>query len=321
MIAEKFINYLREELNEPDLQYRSTPTPLHGGYETRIYRFQLDGAQTGFTHPLVLRLYPEFYGIQNAVWESAVQNSLAESGFPVARVHFLCSDTSILGGAFYVMDYLPGQPLMFANPDRVPELLGKTHAELHQLDPKSIVNALKSKGFDAHDYSLDSSFDGLKKSARKLPWIEEGVGWLFDNRPPDPARLSICHGDFHGLNILVDEGVVTGVLDWPGFKIADPVFDVANTLVLTTIPAKHLSSSWEGWPPVDWELAAQYYLSAYQSHRELDVSNLDYYRVRRCIQALVQGIEGQKVWQHSLIVHDLVAYIQTITGLKIIIPD
>ncbi len=53
-------------------------------------------------------------------------------------------------------------------------------------------------------------------------------------------NASICHGDFHPLNILVKEGQVTAVLDWPGFSIADPVLDVAYTVVLLTIPAKHL---------------------------------------------------------------------------------
>jgi aminoglycoside phosphotransferase (APT) family kinase protein len=321
MILEKLIDYLRTELKNPDVDYLSAPAQLHGGFETTIYRFQLTGAQTEYAHPLVLRLYPEFYGTQNAIWECAIQNVLADKGFPVARVHFLCSDMSILGGAFYVMDYLPGKPLMFTNPDRVPELLGKTHAELHQLDPQPVIDTLKAQGLDTYGYSLDSSLDGLKNKASKHPWIEEGVNWLVYNRPLNPERLSICHGDFHGLNILVDEDVVTGVLDWPGFKVADPVFDVANTLVLTTIPAKHLSSSWEGLPPIDWGLAAQNYLSAYQSHRELDGTNLDYYQVRRCVMALIQGIEGQKVWQHPLIVNDLISFIHTITSIQITLPN
>ena len=115
MILEKFIDYLRTELKNSNIDYQSTPKQLQGGYETTIYRFQLIGTAAEYAQPMVLRLYPEFYGPHNALWESTIQNVLAESGFPVAKVHFVCSDMSVLGGAFYVMDYLPGWPLMFAN--------------------------------------------------------------------------------------------------------------------------------------------------------------------------------------------------------------
>jgi aminoglycoside phosphotransferase (APT) family kinase protein len=110
------------------------------------------------------------------------------------------------------------------------------------------------------------------------------------------------------------------VLDWPGFAIADPVFDVANSIVLITIPSKHLAAPMGDFSPVDWDLMADLYLAAYRAHRSLDDTNLAYYRVRRCVMALVQGFEGQKVWQHPLIVRDLLAYILDITGIQIPVP-
>ncbi|MBI9045500.1 MAG: hypothetical protein JEZ06_13500 [Anaerolineaceae bacterium] len=70
----------------------------------------------------------------------------------------------------------------------------------------------------------------------------------------------------------------------------------------------------------DWNLAAEQYLSAYQQIKELDQTNLDYYRVRRCLLALLEGVDGHKVWQHPLIVQDLIEYIQKITGLQIELP-
>jgi len=142
-----------------------------------------------------------------------------------------------------------------------------------------------------------------------------------ENRRPEPEHPAVCHGDFHALNILVHDGKVSGVLDWPGFAIADPVFDIANTIVLTTIPAKHLSASMEGFSSVDWDLAAELYLSAYRTRKKLDSTNLDYYRVRRCVMALIQGFEGQKVWQHPMIVRDLVGYILKTTSIQITLPD
>jgi aminoglycoside phosphotransferase (APT) family kinase protein len=320
-ISDKLIAYLRDELRNPDIEYQSPLKRLQGGYQTSIFRFQLKGVVDEYSQFLVLRLYPQFYDTRGAIWESKIQTVLAGAGYPVAKVYFVCTDMSVLGGAFFVMDCIPGQPLMFAPQATVPGLLGKTHAELHKIDPGPLIRALKEQGVEEYGYSLNSEFDWLKKNASTLPWIGAGASWLIQNRPPEPLCLSICHGDFHALNIMANDGKVTGVLDWAGIRVTDPVYDVANTIVLTTIPVKHLSASWEGFSSVDWDLAAEYYLSAYQTHKELDRTNLDYYKVRRCLQALKEGYEGQEVWQHPKIVRDLVRYIEEITGIHVDLPS
>jgi aminoglycoside phosphotransferase (APT) family kinase protein len=319
-LPDKLISYLRAQLGNPALDFVSPLTRLQGGYETSTYRFELDCALDEWSKPLVLRLYPQFYGPRNAIWESAVQNVLAGEGYPVARAHLVCTDVSVLGGAFFIMDHLPGQSLVAAPPEIVPGLLGKTHAELHNIDPGPLIEALDDKGIAEYDYRLTSRFDWLRDKADELPWIRPGVNWLLDNRPPEPGRPAVCHGDFHPLNILYADGKVTGVLDWPGFAVADPAFDVANSLVLITITCKHVAASMDGFPAVDWDRFADLYLAAYRTHRSLDGTNLGYYRVRRCVLALVQGFEGQQVWQHPLIVRDLLAYILDVTGIQIRMP-
>lgn len=319
-ISEKLLDYLRDVLEDPDIEFGSSLAQLQGGYETFTFRFTLKGAGEKLSQPLVLRLYPAFYGTRNAVWESTVQNALVDEGFPAAKAHFVCTDMGVLGGAFFIMDYIPGEPLMFAQPEKAPELMGKTHAELHRIDPKPLVGRLDHLGIDGYVYSFGSRIDWLKDKSSEHAWIREGVRWLVDHRPPEPGRLVICHGDFHPLNIMVHEGRVSGVLDWPGFAVADPVFDVANTLVIITIPAKYITASLEGFASIDWNLVAETYLNAYQSEVKLDRTNLAYYRVRRCLMALVQGVEGQKIWQHPMIAADLARYIHQITGVPITVP-
>lgn len=317
-ISSHLISYIRTELK--DAEYSSGLEQLQGGYETATYRFMLKGVGDELSRRLVLRLYPPSYGTRNAIWESMVQNALAGEGFPVPKVHFVCTDMTILGGAFIVMDFIPGQQLLYASPHKMPEILGETHAALHLIDPGPLVKTLTEKGIDEYEYSLDSRYDWLRSIAGEIPWISDSVSWLIDNQPPEPERLAICHGDFHALNILVDEGKVTGVLDWPGFAIADPALDVANTLVLTTIPARRLILPTEDAASVDWNLVAEAYLAAYRARKPLDSTNLDYYQVSRCVMALIQGYGGQEVWRHPLIVDDLVGYIRTITGVAIKMP-
>jgi aminoglycoside phosphotransferase (APT) family kinase protein len=319
-VSDKLISYLRARFDNPSIDYVSPLTQLQGGYETFTYRFELDGAADELPGPLVLRLYPEFYGTRNAVWESTVQNVLAGEGFPVAQAYVVCTDNSILGGAFFIMDHLPGQLLAVAPQDSVPGLLGKTQAQLHNIDPAPLIGALEAKGIAEYEYRLASRLDWLRDKARKLPWIRQAVNWLVDNCPPEPERLSVCHGDFHAFNILYADGKVTGVLDWPGFALADPAFDVANSIVIITIPGKHVTASMDDFSSVDWDLMVDLYLAAYRTIRSLDDANLAYYRVRRCVMALIQGFEGQKVWQHPLILGDLLVYIDDITGIQIAMP-
>jgi len=319
-LSDRLIAYLRTEFESPAMDFAAPMTRLQGGFETASYRFELDGVPEGLPRLLVLRLYPQFYGTQNAIWESTVQGLLAGEGFPVARAHVVCTDTSVLGGAFFLMDYLPGRPLAVAPQESVPRLLGETHADLHDIDPARLVKALDEKGIDGYGYGLQSRFDWLDSKAEKWPWLRPALDWLLDHRPPEPERLSVCHGDFHPFNLMFDEGQVTGVLDWPGFAIADPAYDVGNTLVLITITSKHVASSMGAFSSVDWDLMANLYLAAYRSRRPLDDGKLDYYRVRRCAMALVQGVEGQTVWQHPLVVRDLLAYIRDVTGIQIEIP-
>jgi aminoglycoside phosphotransferase (APT) family kinase protein len=318
-ISKKLLDHLRAELASPALEFSRKLTPLAGGYETATYAFALSGAPGVLSGPLVLRLYPSFYGPRNAIWESTVQNVLAAEGYPVARVHLLCTDLSVLGGAFFLMDRLPGRTLMTAPLDDVPRLLGEAHGKLHDIDPRYLIGRLKEKEVPESDYRIANRFD-LRRKTEGFPWLGAIVSWLLANRPPEPQRPAICHGDFHPLNILYADGKITGVLDWPGFAVADPVFDVANTLVLIRIAAARVAESMEGFPAVDWHRVADLYLEAYTAGRSLDRTNLACYQVRRCVAALIEGFEGQKIWQHPLIVKDLLALIHEMTGIAVEVP-
>jgi aminoglycoside phosphotransferase (APT) family kinase protein len=317
-ISEKLIAHLRDQLDDPTIGYESPLTQLEGGFETHIYRFELRGAPKELTEPLVLRLYPEYSGIESAVWESIVQNALAAEGYPVAKAHMLCVDMSVLGGAFIIMDFLPGEPMVTAPVEAIPELLGRAHAGLHRIDPKPLIKSLGEQGIDESTCRLGSRLARLKNKVSRFPWLRDAADWLIEHRPPEPEQLSLCHHDFHPGNILVQGGVVTGVLDWPGFLIADPALDVANTIVLVSIPFRHLAPRLGlDLSSVDWKLLEQRYLDAYQAEGSLDRSHLNYYRVMRCVNALIEGSEGQTVWLDPPIVRDLLDYIRSATGIQI----
>jgi hygromycin-B 4-O-kinase len=44
-----------------------------------------------------------------------------------------------------------------------------------------------------------------------------------------PEERALVHGDFGANNVLVNQGSVSGVLDWEQALVGDPLYDVANT--------------------------------------------------------------------------------------------
>jgi aminoglycoside phosphotransferase (APT) family kinase protein len=318
-IAGKLIRYLRTAYNDSSLAYDLPLTQLKGGIETATYQFQLKGGPKELNQPLILRLYPENRGAEDTVWESSVQNALAKKEYPVARAYQICTDKTILGGAFYIMEFLPGHPLWNAPFNTIPEMLGKTHANLHKIDPEPWVRSLREQGFAENQYRFRADFfDALATATQgtEIPWARAMFDWLNQNRPPQPERLALCHGDFHPLNILVQEGKVTGVLDWH-LSISDPVLDVANTIRLIMM-VKHFAIP--GAELVDWQAFIQKYLDAYRTQLPLDLTHIDYYRVVQNLVFIYDNGNTQSLQIPSLIKETL-EFIHKATGIQITIPE
>ena len=314
-IAEELLRYLRTELNNPKCGYDTSLTRLEGGFETFIFKFRLSGVQEELARPLILRLFPEYRGPVDAVWESVVQNTLAARGFPVPRVHFTCTDKSKLGGAFFIMDFIEGENMLAAIFETFPERLGELQATLHHIDAGPVIKALGEKGISEQQFRLDRRYDWLKQAVQNdCAWLGEGVEWLLENRPLEPKPLSICHGDFHPMNILVKDGEVTGVLDWPGFKIADPISDLAFTITITAIQGGQIL------PQSEIENIIERFVGSYLKQRPVSIEHLPYYRVLRCVLALREGAAGQDVWRLPHAVKGTTGYIQKTTGIQITPP-
>ncbi len=146
-IADRLLAYLREEMNDAGVGYVAPPASLLGGQETRLFRFKLAGAPREWSVPLVLRVFAPAQPRQRAVWEAAVQNSLAALGYPAPPVLLTGADDGI-GGPFVIMHAMPGETLMTAEAQRMPGMLGAAHAALHELDTAPLMASLRARGID-----------------------------------------------------------------------------------------------------------------------------------------------------------------------------
>ena len=103
------------------------------------------------------------------------------------------------------------------------------------------------------------------------------------------------------------------MFDWPSFMVADPIADVACTMTLG-IPARHLFSLSPNHQP--WDR----YLESYRREAPVDPIVLDYYRIRRCLMALLAGASGRVMWRHPAIARDVIADLRELTGVALAAP-
>lgn len=170
--------------------------------------------------------------------ESRVQQGLASVGIPVPRVIAVCSDDSVLGVPFYVMDFLDGVILLDKAPEAldglddrrgISEALVDTLVGLHEVDLEAagLADFGKPEGYLERQIR---TFTGLatQVSERELPLIAE-LGALLERHRPETQRCALVHGDYRLGNVMLRKDApasVLAVLDWEMAALGDPLADL-----------------------------------------------------------------------------------------------
>ncbi|HJQ58920.1 MAG TPA: phosphotransferase, partial [Vineibacter sp.] len=203
------------------------------------------------------------------------------------------------------------------------EAWADAQARLHAVPVGPVMEELRAAGLSPEAVTFDGRLATLGQAIAdaNLDGLKPALEWLQANRPPQPATLSVCHGDLHPLNILASEGRVTAVLDWGNVALGDPALDVGSTIagIATTpfdVPAglRPLVRSMLRY--VLWR-----YRRAYRRRRAVDPAAVRYYQVFRSLNHLagalrtaVQG--GAPAGAHHLPAARqlLVAHIRQLSG-------
>jgi aminoglycoside phosphotransferase (APT) family kinase protein len=296
-LARRLLDHLREMLHEPALEFGESPTPISGGYDTKIFAFRLTGAPAPFSGPLILRLLGPKHDPSRALRERAVQNAVATLGYPAPRVLAASSDVALLDGAFLIMERVPGRPMLEARKLNVARVLAEMQLRLHDLDPEPLLRAVRQEGSgEMPDFDKLLADLGQRIARRPIEGLARPMRWLVSHRPPEPGRRVICHGDFHPQNILMAGNAVTGVLDWPNAVIADPAYDVAATRIILSCAPIEMAAV-----PALLRWVARMvrpillvrHLAGYQRRRKLDPTTLAYYEAASCMRGLVRVAEAR----------------------------
>src|SRR5216684_4100412 len=115
-----------------------------GGQSNPTYRLTAsDGKKYVLRRKPPGKLLPSAHAVER---EYRVTKALHEKQFPVARPHALCEDESVIGTAFYVMDYVEGRVLWdqslpgMTKAERfaIWDELNRVIAQLHRLDYRAL---------------------------------------------------------------------------------------------------------------------------------------------------------------------------------------
>jgi aminoglycoside phosphotransferase (APT) family kinase protein len=164
----------------------------------------------------------------------------------VPTVRAYCTDESVIGSPFYVMDYLDGTILRPDNSSLLtPESaadVGRVFvdrwADLHSVDVQAAGLADWGKGPGYVDRQIFGWSDRFRRARTDdVPDGEDVMNWLEANRPADVAAC-VIHGDWRLDNMVMDstslsegnEPRIIGVLDWEMATIGDPLMDVGAAL-------------------------------------------------------------------------------------------
>jgi aminoglycoside phosphotransferase (APT) family kinase protein len=167
--------------------------------------------------------------------EYKVIAGLHPTGFPVAKPYGLCTDDSIIGSWFYVMDMVEGRTIWDgAMPGSDPverravyEAMIDTLAALHAID----IEATGLSDYGKPGNYFERQVGRWTKQYRAaqtevMPEMERLIEWLPKTLPAQD-RVSIVHGDYRIDNMIfaAKEPKVLAVLDWELGTLGDPLAD------------------------------------------------------------------------------------------------
>lgn len=176
--------------------------------------------------------------------EYRILNQL-NAGFPYCpKAYAYCTDESVIGAEFYVMERVRGLILRENLPAELNFTPEQTTAlcksfidkfvELHNVDYAACGLADLGKPEGYVQRQINGWIDRYERAITPdAPNWEPVKAWLRDKMPADHHKPGIVHNDYRFDNVILSPEnpmQIIGVLDWEMTTIGDPLMDLGNTL-------------------------------------------------------------------------------------------
>ncbi len=195
----------------------------------------------------VARLLPSAHAVER---EFKVMRGLQGTGVPVPKMHCLCEDESVIGRAFYVMEFVEGRVLWDQS---LPGMSQPQRAEIYD-EMNRVIAALHKVNFAERglaDYGKPGNYferqigrwskQYAASITQPIPEMDSLMQWLPAHIPAsarDENLVAIVHGDFRLDNLLfhATEPRVLAVLDWELSTLGHPLADFSYHCMAWHIP-------------------------------------------------------------------------------------
>ncbi|MDK3072666.1 phosphotransferase family protein [Sedimentitalea sp. JM2-8] len=237
--------------------------------------------------------------------EFRVQRALADTDVPVAKMHLLCDDDSVIGSMFYIMDHVDGRnfsdPTMpdLSNPERSAVIgdMNRVLAALHMVD----IDAVGLSDYGPPGNYFERQVGRWSKQYRasetsRIPAMDELMRALVDGMPDDDGQRTLVHGDYRIDNMIFQKDGIRclAVLDWELSTIGHPFADLASVIMQWQMPAGREGRGLAGIDRAALGLPSdEEFIASYCERRGLPgIDNFGYY-LSFCffrMAAIIQGV-------------------------------
>ena len=239
--------------------------------------------------------------------EYRVISALNSTGFPVPRAYALCTDETIIGTPFFIMDMVEGRIFWDSSLPGLPpaeraacfDAMNATIAQLHQTD---LAKA------DLTDYGRPGSYFQRQitrwskqyledETAGRLQDMDALVQWLPDNIPTGDETV-LVHGDFRADNLIFHptEPRVLAVLDWELSTLGHPLADFTYHLMMYRLPP-HIIGGFNGADLTALNIPSEEdYVAAYCARTgRAAIPHMNFYLAFNMFRfaAILHGIQGR----------------------------
>jgi aminoglycoside phosphotransferase (APT) family kinase protein len=197
-----------------------------------------DATADGVTRRLAATILPTTdIQIIDLAAEAEVRTLAEANGVVTPFIHGACLDPTVIGGPFFVSDFVTGESVPrrvlrlvadTGNGELIAAQIGEALARLHAIDP---ARAPASLPRPLADGPIATALEGVRAALDLLlqpePALSYGLRWLEAHRPAEPERITIVHSDVRTGNVIVGPDGLRAVLDWETAKVGDPMEDTA----------------------------------------------------------------------------------------------
>jgi aminoglycoside phosphotransferase (APT) family kinase protein len=193
------------------------------------------------------KLLPSAHAVER---EYRVMHALADSAVPVPQMQLLCEDESVIGRAFFVMEFKDGRVLWdqslpamtLGERAAIYDEMNRVIAALHSVDP--VAAGLGDFGKPGNYFARQIgrwSKQYLASVTEVIDEMDQLIDWLPAHMPAtamDDTQVSVVHGDFRLDNLVFHktDPRIIAVLDWELSTLGHPLADFSYHCMAWHIP-------------------------------------------------------------------------------------